>query len=137
MTHKSNEEKSMFARNLAYLLQYFKREKGITAKRIASELNIDEKRLSMFKNKIFLPTETELAKLCNYFDVSDDTMFHEYVHESMYEEVPEIKKNKVAVELPEECKELIRLFNNLSLLGKVKLLHYAYKLNGEKLDNQE
>lgn len=134
---RTKEEKSMLARNLAYLLQYFKKEKGISAVDICKKLEMDPRRLSMFKNKIFMPTDTELAKLCNYFEVSDDTIFHEYVHESMFEEAPVILKNQVAPGLSEECKELVRLYNNLPIFGKVKLLHYAYKLNGEKLDDQE
>lgn len=114
----------MFQLTPAERIKYLAKEKNVSMKEVAMELNIEQATLLTWLSKKELPPLNKINQIADYFD-TDVRFIATGHHEVHYREIPE------------EDKRMMQNFNELSETRKAEIREYIkILLDAEKSENQ-
>lgn len=140
------ESHSFTEQNEPYVikLRQIRQENNLTLEQLSGAVHIPKETLEQYENGKTIPSTKTLIKLCEYFQVSSDTMLG-ICDESNFQ--TNISNNNVlsnnhhtninirnATENNPQIEGLTTIFKNLDLKNQTKLLSYAFELENEKKD---
>ena len=131
-------------------LKQLRKEKNKSQQEIADLLSIQRQSYSSYENSISMPTIENLRLLAEYFDVSSDYIIGiseqkrpvevysaSNIHDSNFVQGAGSVTVKETGVMSKEELEMIRIYRDLDVRDRSKLLNYAFDLEDKKNSNSD